>query len=130
MTPFDFLNEINYGKNNLMADDEDHQVEKQYIPFIVNKGLSYNMDTAIHANEMNIRPNTPKKLQFDYLINTIRRNKRFPKWIKLEENEQLKLIMEYYGYNVHRAKEVLPLHSIDQINQIKEMLDKGGVKGT
>ena len=68
MTPFDFLNEINYGKNNLMADDEDHQVEKQYIPFIVNKGLSYSMDTAIHANEMNIRPNTPKKLQFDYLI--------------------------------------------------------------
>ena len=130
MTPFDFLNEINYGKNNLMADDEDHQVEKQYIPFIVNKGLSYSMDTVIHANEMNIRPNTPKKLQFDYLINTIRRNKRFPKWIKLEENEQLKLIMEYYGYNVHRAKEVLPLHAIDQINQIKEKLDKGGVKGT
>ena len=126
MTPFDFLNEINYGKNNLMADDIDHQVEKKYLPFIVNKGLSYTMDTVLHANEMNIRPNTEKKLQFEYLINTIRRNKRFPKWIKLEENETIKLIMEYYGYNVHRAKEALPLLSTEDLNQIKEKLDKGG----
>jgi len=126
MTPFDFLNEINYGKNNLMADDIDHQVEKKYLPFIVNKGLSYTMDTVIHANEMNIRPNTEKKLQFDYLINTIRRNKRFPKWLKLGEDENIKVIMEYYGYNVHRAKEVLPLHSMEKINQIKEKLDRGG----
>ena len=100
MTPFDFLNEINYGKKNLMADDIDHQVEKKYLPFIVNKGLSYTMDTVIHANEMNIRPNTEKKLQFDYLINTIRRNKRFPKWLKPGEDENIKVIMEYYGYNV------------------------------
>jgi hypothetical protein len=65
MTPFDFLNDINYGKKNLMIGDTDHQVEKQYLPFIVNKGLSYTMDTVLYANEMNIRPNTDKKLQFD-----------------------------------------------------------------
>ena len=130
MTPFDFLNDINYGKKNLMVDDIDHQVEKQYTPFIVNKGLSYTMDTAIYANEMNIRPNTDKKLQFDYLINTIRRNKRFPKWIKHEEDENIRVIMDYYGYNVHRAKEVLSLHSMEEISQLKEKLDKGGERNT
>ena len=118
MTPFDFLNDINYGKKNLMVNDVDHQVEKQYLPFIVNKGLSYTMDTVIYANEMNIRPNTDKKLQFDYLINTIRRNKRFPKWIKHEENENIRVIMDYYGYNVQRAKEVLSLHSMEEISQL------------
>ena len=126
MTPFDFLNDINYGKKNLMIDDIDHQVEKQYLPFIVNKGLSYTMDTVIYANEMNIRPHTDKKLQFDYLINTIRRNKRFPKWMKPEEDENIKVIVEYYGYNVQRAREVLPLHSMKQLSQIKEKLNTGG----
>ena len=126
MTPFDFLNDINYGKKNLMIDDTDHQVEKQYFPFIVNKGLSFTMDTVLYANEMNIRPNTDKKLQFDYLINTIRRNKRFPKWMKPEEDENIKVIVEYYGYNVQRAKEVLPLHSTKELSQIKEKLNTGG----
>ena len=130
MTPFDFLNDINYGKKNLMVNDVDHQVEKQYLPFIVNKGLSYTMDTVIYANEMNIRPNTDKKLQFDYLINTIRRNKRFPKWMKSEENENIRVIMDYYGYNVQRAKEVLSLHSMEEISQLKEKLDTGGERNT
>ena len=130
MTPFDFLNDINYGKKNLMVNDVDHQVEKQYLPFIVNKGLSYTMDTVIYANEMNIRPYTDKKLQFDYLINTIRRNKRFPKWINHEEDENIRVIMDYYGYNVQRAKEVLSLHSMEEISQLKEKLDKGGERNT
>ena len=130
MTPFDFLNDINYGKKNLMVNDVDHQVEKQYLPFIVNKGLSYTMDTVIYANEMNIRPYTDKKLQFDYLINTIRRNKRFPKWLKPEEDENIKVIMDYYGYNVQRAKEVLSLHFMEEISQLKEKLDKGGERNT
>jgi len=130
MTPFDFLNDINYGKKNLMIDDIDHQIEKQYLPFIVNKGLSYTMDTVIYANEMNIRPHIDKKLQFDYLINTIRRNKRFPKWLKPEEDENIKVIMDYYGYNVQRAKEVLSLHSMEEISQLKEKLDTGGERNT
>ena len=72
MTPFDFINEINHGKKNLMADDIDRQVEKKYKPFIVNRGLSYFMDTVFDANEMNIRPNIENKLQFEYLLNNIR----------------------------------------------------------
>ncbi len=123
MTPFDFINEINHGKKNLMADDIDRQVEKKYKPFIVNRGLSYFMDTVFDANEMNIRPNIENKLQFEYLLNNIRQKKRFSKWHKADENELLTMLMEYYSFNIHRAKEALPFHSKEQLEHIRKILD-------
>ena len=129
MTPIDFINEINHGKKNLMADDIDRQVEKKYKPFIVNRGLSYFMDTVFDANEMNIRPNIENKLQFEYLLNNIRQKKRFSKWHKADENELLTMLMEYYSFNIHRAKEALPLHSKAQLEHIRKILDKGELKG-
>ena len=129
MTPFDFINEINHGKKNLMADDIDRQVEKKYKPFIVNRGLSYFMDTVFDANEMNIRPNIENKLQFEYLLNNIRQKKRFSKWHKADENELLTMLMEYYSFNIHRAKEALPLHSKEQLEHIRKIHDKGELKG-
>ena len=53
ISPFDFINAITYNKDDLMVDD---WAEKQYAPYIVNKGLSYGADTVIQANEMNSRP--------------------------------------------------------------------------
>lgn len=82
MNPFDFLNEINYGKNNIMVDDI---VEKQYNPFMVNRGLSYFQDTVLMANEMNVNHHLDNRLQFDFFINIVRKRKRFSKWFKPEE---------------------------------------------
>ena len=76
MSPFDFLNEINYGKKNIMIDDI---TEKQYNSFMVNRGLSYFKDTVVIANEMNINHHLDNRLQFDFLINIIRRKRRFSK---------------------------------------------------
>ena len=129
MTPFDFLNEINHSKKDLMADDIDHQVEKQYNPFIINRGLSYFLDTIIDANEMNTRHHLDKKLQNSYLLNTIRKKKRFSKWHKAEKSELLEIVMEFYGYSIKRAKEVLPLLTTEDIEQMRKVLDKGGMKG-
>ena len=84
MTPFDFLNEINQGKKDLMADDIDQQVEKQYNPFIINRGLSYFKDTALFANEMNIKNNLPPRMQYDFYRNIVTPKKRFAKWTKKE----------------------------------------------
>ena len=84
ISPFDFLNSINYTKENLIVDEWS---EKQYIPFLVNKGLSYSADTVIQANEMNARPHLEKSLQFQFLINIIRSRKRFNKWIKPQKIE-------------------------------------------
>jgi hypothetical protein len=62
----DYLNAINYTKEPLL-DTEDESVEKGYTPFVVNRCLSYFIDTVLYANEMNRRPETDKKMQFDYL---------------------------------------------------------------
>jgi hypothetical protein len=129
LTPFDFIKDISHVKENIMKDDVDSEIEKQYNAFIVNRGFSYFMDTVIYANEMNIRSGVDAKLQFDFLINTVRQKKRYSKWHKAEQSDDIQIVKEYYGYNIHRAKEVLPLHTKEQLMFIREKLDKGGLKG-
>ena len=73
--------------------------------------------------------NLDKKLQNSYLLNTIRKKKRFSKWHKAEKSELLEIVMEFYGYSIKRAKEVLPLLTTEDIEQMKIVLDKGGMKG-
>jgi hypothetical protein len=123
ISPFDFVNAIHYSKENLIVDDWS---EKQYNPYIVNKGLSYGHDTVIPANEMNSRPHLDKILQFQFLINIIRPSKRFNKWIKAEKVDDLEIIKEYYGYSTEKAKQVFPLLSQSQLEQLKTRLAKGG----
>jgi len=129
LTPFDFIKDISHVKKNIMRDDVDNEIEKQYNAFIVNRGFSYFMDTVVYANEMNVRPGVDSKLQFDFLINTVRQKKRYSKWHKAEQSDDIQILKDYYGYNIHRAKEVLPLHSKEQLQFIREKLDKGGLKG-
>ena len=52
MSPFDFVKQINHGKINLM--DETPELEREYKQFIINRALSFNHDTALYANEMNV----------------------------------------------------------------------------
>lgn len=124
MTPFDFINDISNNKKNLIVDK---YTEKEYVPFMVNKGLSYFPDTIMYANQMNIYYHLGHKLQNDYLINIIRPRKRFSKWVKKEDNDDLNAIAEYYDYNMTRAEEALSLLSPEQIEEIKEKINKGGV---
>lgn len=124
ISPFDFINAINHSKEELIVDEWS---EKQYNPFIVNKGLSYGADTVVFANEVNSRPHLDKKLQFQFLINTIRPKKRFNKWIKAEKIEAMEVVKEYYGYSTEKAQQALSILSNEQIHHLKEKLKKGGV---
>jgi len=125
MSPFDFLNEINYGKKNIMIDDI---TEKQYNSFMVNRGLSYFKDTVVIANEMNINHHLDNRLQFDFLINIIRRKRRFSKWNKPQIVDDLGVIREYYGYSNKQAKAVHNLLSSEQIGELRKKVYKGGKK--
>lgn len=122
----DFLTAINQTKKNLM--DEDPMTEKEYLPFVVNRTLSYFLDTVLYANEANIRNTADKKLQFDLLLNSIRSNRRFSRWLKPDENKDIDAIKEYYGYSNQRAKEVLDLLTGEQLSFIHERLSRGGLK--
>ena len=125
MNPFDFLNEINYGKNNIMVDDI---IEKQYNPFMVNRGLSYFQDTVLMANEMNLNAHLDNRLQFDFFINIVRKKKRFSKFMKPETVSDVEVVKEYYGYNNEKARQALTLLTSDQINELKKKVYKGGRK--
>ncbi len=125
ITPFDFINSIHYTKENLVVDEWS---EKQYNPYIINKGLSYGHDTVIPANEMNSRPHLDKILQFHFLINIIRPKKRFNKWIKAEKIDDLETVKEYYGYSTEKAKQILPLLNDSIIEEMRTRITKGGKK--
>ena len=128
MNPFDFVNAINQSKKDLMTSTgNDALAEKSYVPFIVNKALSYFPDTLLYANEINQLAHIDNKLQFHYLLNSIRPAKRFSKWAKKEDSDDLELIKEYYGYNNEKAYQALSILSKDQINYIKEQLEQGGI---
>jgi hypothetical protein len=122
----DYLNAINYTKEPLL-DTEDESVEKGYTPFVVNRCLSYFIDTVLYANEMNRRPETDKKMQFDYLQKSIRKNKRYSKWLKQESVENLDLIKQFYGYSDAKAKEVMDILTPKDIEYMRNKLSIGGV---
>jgi hypothetical protein len=123
MSPFDFVNAISQSKKDLM---EDPAIERLYQPFLVNKALSYFPDTAMYANEMNRRHLTDSKLQFQFFLNTVRPARRFAKWVKKQEDDDLAAVMEYYGYGPEKAKSALSILSSDQLITIKQKLEKGG----
>jgi len=124
-SPFDFLNSINYSKQNLIKEPQD---EKEYVPFIVNRGLGYFQDTIMLANEMNVNCHIDNKMQYDFLKNTVRKRKRFSKWLKSDDDKKIDLLIEYFGYSRSVAKSVFDLFSEDDIKNIKKRLDKGGSK--
>jgi len=123
MSPFDYLNAINTTKKDIMVDDI---AEKSYPSFMVNRGLSYFPDTVLFANEMNVNHHIDHRLQFDFFINIIKKKKRFSKWAKPINIENLELIKEYYGYSNEKAKSVLSLLNGEQINELKLRMYKGG----
>ena len=121
----DYLNSINYTKENLL-DSEDEMWEKKYPPFIVNRCLSGSQDTLMLVNEINQHPHLDKKLQFDFLLNSVRARKRFSPWLKADKLENLEYVKEFYGYNNEKAKVALTILNDDQIATIKQKLNKGG----
>ena len=126
MTPFDFLNSINSNKKDLF---EDPQAKKDYIPFIVNKSLSYFQDTVFYANEMNQHHTLDKNMQFNFLRHAVPARKRYKKWVKHEAvSEDIELVSKMYNMSQKRAVDALELLSAEQIQMIREFLYMGGTE--
>jgi hypothetical protein len=122
----DWLNSINQKKSNLIVDDQHN--EKGYLPYIVNKCLSYFPDTLFHANQMNSLSYLDKKMQYDYLLQKVPKKSRFSKWHKAEENTRIEVIKKYYGYSTEKAKQVSYLFTKEQEDMMSQALQIGGQK--
>ena len=123
-----YLNAINYEKKNLM-DTDDEMWEKKYPPYVVNRCLAPFTDTIMLVNEMNKLHHLDKKLQFDFLLNSIRTRKRFAPWLKEEKIDNLECVKEYYGYSNENAISAINILTDEQIKTIKDSLYKGGKNG-
>ena len=125
MNPFEYLNTINDTKKDIMVDDI---AEKAYASFVINRTLSYFPDTVCIANEMNRYHHLDKKLQYHFLINIVRKRKRFSKWIKPDLDSDIEVVKEYYGYSNEKAQQVHSLLSSEQIEELRKKVNKGGRK--
>ena len=107
----------------------DEATEKEYAPFLVNRSLSYHKDCIMYANEMNQRHLIDKKLQYHFLLNTVRSQKRpFAKWAKPVKSDDLECIKQIYNFSDTKAKEALRILSDEQIQELKEKTDIGGLR--
>ena len=123
----DYLKAINESKEDLMKSDETWI--KKYPAYIINRCLSMFWDTLPQANEMNGYHFLDNQVQFQFLINSVRKKKRFGgKWLSPSKLKDLDYIKEYYGYSNEKAKQVLKILTQEQLNFIKKRLDVGGSK--
>ena len=122
----DWLKPINETKTNLI--DDEPQIESKYPSYIVNRCMSGQIDTLMYANEMNISNQLDNKLQYDFLLYTLRKKKRFSPWMRKDELSNLSIVKEYYGCSDEKARQVLPLLTEDQLKIITRRLNTGGLK--
>ena len=122
----DWLNSINFNKQNLL--EEDPLREKKYPAFIINKCLSGFVDTVMFSNEINQYPGLDNKLQYDFYLNSIRKKKRFSPWLRKDKVQDLDAVKQYYGYSNEKAMQALKILNKDQLKFIRDRLNVGGVK--
>ena len=122
----DWLNSINFTKEDLTVDDPD--TAKDYPAYIVNRCLSGHLDTILYANEMNLHPNLDKDMQYQFFLNSLRKRKRFSPWLRKDKVENLNIIKQYYGYSNEKALQALRLLTNDQLDYIKKRLETGGMR--
>jgi len=139
VTPFTFINSINDGRKgkHLLEDCKADQsleasnpdsIEKSYVPFVINRSLSYFKDTVIFANEMNIWHALPNRMQYDFYRNMVTPKRRFSKWSKKKDaGRDIAIIQKEYAYSREKAEAVYPLFTADVINKLYSKHDKGGI---
>ena len=106
--------------------DEDISASKKYPAYVINRCLSSFTDTVLYANEMNRNAHLPTKMQYDFLLNSVKPRKRFSPWTRKDSIDYLDIVKEYYGYNDDKALQALRILTKDQLDKISYLLRKGG----
>jgi len=122
----DWLNSLNFTKENLISDEP--YLAKEYPPYIVNRCMSGHMDSVMYAQEMNKYHFLDKDLQYNFYLNTLRKRKRFSPWIRKDKVSDLDYVKRYYGYSNEKASQVMKILTPEQIAYIKQRLETGGSK--
>ena len=122
-SPFDWINSICNDTNNAVV--EGKLDPKEYVPFIVNRGLSLYEDTIAYAQQMNLRPDIPAEAQYHFLHGLVPKRRRFSKWPKLSisklDKELYDVLQDKYRYSLEKCIEISRLLSEDQKKVLIEL---------
>lgn len=119
INPFDFVNDIQSGKKYIFDD----VTEKQYVPFLINKGLSFSPDTVILANYANEFAFLDKQMQHDLLWYGIKkRPKSFNKWPK-KTAKNLNIVQQLYECNEQEAATIASILTEEQMAVLRQIED-------
>jgi len=126
-TPFDFIKSASQTKQDLIKNaDQPEYVEKQYAPYVVNKGFSNFEDTILHCNEMNRLHDLSNHAQYKYYLTALRARNRFSKWTKYAKNDDLDMVQEYFQCNRGVAKQYLKILTKENLETINKNMARGG----
>lgn len=124
--PYDYINEINFGKKNIIRDSDNPSLaEKGYVPYITNRQMSYFVDTILMSNDMNLNAHCDNIMQYEYYLHSVSKKKRFSKWSKPINSDDVKALSKYYNVSLKVAESYIPLHTEEQLLDIKEKLEYG-----
>ena len=126
MSPFDIIKTFQ-DKSGFPLDTE--LDEKQYVPFVINKGLSFEQSYVAYADIMNTYPDLPARMQCQFYYNVLPKGKKYSKWLKSEAdgNEAtVLLIQNYFSINKKLAEQYCQLLNDEQIEIIRKRSDQGG----
>jgi hypothetical protein len=121
----DWLNSINFTKENLM---DDPSTVKEYSPYVINRCLSGHIDCILFANEMNMNSHLNKDMQYYFYLNSLRKRKRFSPWLRKDKVKDLECVKQYYGYSNEKASQALKILNKTQLDFIKQRLETGGTQ--
>ena len=83
-------------------------------------------DTIMLAEEMNQAHHLSPLLQYEFYYYAVRKGRRFGFPPKVKEDDNLRLIQEYFQYSAVKAQQALDLLSEKDITEIRKKMDKGG----
>lgn len=120
---FDYINSLTTTKQDMST--LDREFEKNYNPFMVLRGLSYNVSDVLWANALNVyHASVTKKEHYDFLFNCLKSSKRYSKWTKEKADEEASIVSEYMCIRRDEAEQMIRLMSREELDKI--LNHKGG----
>jgi hypothetical protein len=122
----DILNSINLTKDVDLIDEYN---KTDYVPFLINRGMSFYPETILHANFLNSNSHLDRILQYKYYLYSVKKKKRFSKWLSNSKTpEKILIISKFYGISINKAKEITDMITSEDLDNMKNYLDTGGTK--
>lgn len=126
MSIFKIIDSISLTKVDLLRSEMIS--EKEYNAWMVNKHFSFFADSIFDSAEMNKRSKIDPLMHYDYLRGSLRKAKRFARWPKRIESEDVLMIAERYQISLNNAKAALKVLTKEQLDELRTHSKKGGIE--